>query len=257
MSGHTVKQVARLSGVSVRTLHHYDEVGLLKPASVGQNGYRYYGHEELLRLQQILFHRELGFSLEEIGRTLDAKGFDKVAALKAHRAKLEAEARRYRQLMRTIDDTLASLEGETKMADKAMYRGFDPEKQAGYEKELVEKHGPGMQGHIDDAKAGMAGWKQADFDAMQAEADAIEAGMAKALVDGLPADSAAVTALMRRQHAWIGKSWNKPAPAQAFAGLGQMYVDDPRFRERYDGRQAGLAEYMAAAMASFADKELG
>ena len=257
MSGHTVKQVARLSGVSVRTLHHYDEIGLLKPACVGANGYRYYGREELLRLQQILFHRELGFSLQEIGRTLDAHGFDKVAALKAHRVRLEAETRRYRQLMRTIDTTLAALEGEAKMEDKAMYRGFDPEKQAGYEQELVEKHGPAMQGHIDQAKAGMAGWKQADFDAMQAEAEAIEAGMAKALVEGLPADSAAVTALMRRQHAWITKSWNRPAPAAAFTGLGQMYVDDPRFRERYDGRQAGLAEYMAAAMTSFAEHELG
>ena len=257
MSGHTVKQVARLSGVSVRTLHHYDEVGLLKPASVGANGYRYYGREELLRLQQILFHRELGFSLEEIARVLDAKGFDRVVALKAHRVKLEAETRRYRQLVRTIDHTLAALEGEAKMAEKAMYRGFDPEKQAGYEKELVEKHGPAMQDHIDHAKTGMTGWTQVDFDAMQSEAEAIEIGMAKALVDGLPVDSSAVSGLMRRQHAWIVKSWNRPAPAAAFTGLGQMYVDDPRFRERYDGRQAGLAEYMAAAMRSFAERELG
>src|SRR3981189_3367262 len=113
-NSYTVSQVARLSGVSVRTLHHYDEIGLLKPASVGANGYRYYGREELLRLQQILFHRELGFSLEEIGRTLDAKGFDKVAALKAHRQKLEAATRRYRRLMRTIDETLAALEGDAK-----------------------------------------------------------------------------------------------------------------------------------------------
>jgi MerR family transcriptional regulator, thiopeptide resistance regulator len=254
--GHTVKQVARLSGVSVRTLHHYDEVGLLKPASIGENGYRYYGQDELLRLQQILFHRELGFSLEEIGRVLDAKGFDRVAALKAHRVRLEAQARRYRQLMRTIDTTLAALEGDAKMDDKAMYRGFDPEKQAGYEKELVEKHGPDMQKHIEQAKAGMAGWKQADYDAMQTEAEAIEAGMAKALVEGLPVDSGAVTALMRRQQAWISKGWNRQAPAQALAGLGQMYLDDPRFRERYDGRQAGLAEYMAAAMRSFAEREL-
>lgn len=257
MSGHTVKQVARLSGVSVRTLHHYDEVGLLKPACVGANGYRYYGREELLRLQQILFHRELGLSLEEIGRTLDAKGFDRVAALKAHRMKLEAETRRYRQLIRTIDETLAALEGDAKMVEKAMYGGFAPQKQAAYEKELVEKHGPEMQAHIEQAKAGMTGWKQADFDAMQAECEAIEAGMAKALVDGLPADSTAVTALMRRQHAWIVRSWSRDAPAAAFKGLGQMYVEDPRFRERYDGRQAGLAEYMAAAMASFAERELG
>jgi len=256
VSGQTVKQVARLSGVSVRTLHHYDEVGLLKPASIGENGYRYYGREELLRLQQILFHRELGFSLEEIARVLDAEGFDRVAALKAHRARLEAETRRYRQLVRTIDVTLAALEGEARMEDKAMYRGFDPERQAGYEKELVDKHGPGMVAHLDTAKAGMAGWKQADFDAMQAETEAIEAGMARALVDGLPADSGAVAALMRRQYDWIVKSWNRPAPAAAFTGLGQMYVDDPRFRERYDGRQAGLAEYMAAAMAAFANREL-
>jgi DNA-binding transcriptional MerR regulator len=256
VSEHTVKQVARLSGVSVRTLHHYDEIGLLKPACVGANGYRYYGREELLRLQQILFHRELGFSLGEIGRALDAAGFDQAAALKAHRAKLEAETQRYRQLIRTIDQTLASLEGEAKMEDKAMYRGFDPEKQAGYEKELVEAHGAAMQGHIERAKQGMAGWKQADYDAMQTEADAIEAGMAKALTQGLPADSAAVTALMRRQHAWIGKSWNRDAPAEAFVGLGQMYVDDPRFRARYDGRQPGLAEYMAAAMKAYADREL-
>lgn len=256
MSGHTVKQVAKLSGVSVRTLHHYDEIGLLKPACVGENGYRYYGCEELLRLQQILFHRELDFSLEEIRRVLDAPGFDRTAALRAHRQKLASDARRYRRLVRTIDETLAALEGDAKMEDKAMYRGFDPEKQAGYEKELVEKHGPAMQTHIDDAKAGMAGWKQSDFDAMQAEADAIEAGMAKALTDGLPIDSGAVTALMRRQHAWIGKSWNRPAPAAAFAGLGQMYLDHPDFRARYEGRQPGLTEYMAEAMRSFAEREL-
>src|SRR5690242_16545098 len=130
LNGRTVSEVAKLSGVSVRTLHHYDEVGLLKPAGVGPNGYRYYGRGELLRLQQILFHRELGFSLQEIGRVLDAEDFDKVAALKAHRAKLAAEAARYRRLMRTIDATLAALEGDATMDETAMYMGFDPKKQA-------------------------------------------------------------------------------------------------------------------------------
>ena len=257
MPDHTVKQVAAWSGVSVRTLHHYDEIGLLRPARVGPNGYRYYGREELLRLQQILFHRELGFPLGEIRRVLDTPGFNQAEALRAHRTRLEAEARRYRALVRTIDQTLASLEREAKMDGKAMYRGFDPDKQAEYEAELVGRYGQPMQGHIDQAKQGMAGWSQGDFDTMQAEAEAIEAAMAKALADGLPADSAAVTALMRRQHAWVGRSWNRPAPAEAFAGLGRMYVDDPRFRERYDARQAGLAEYMAAAMSAFAERELG
>ena len=254
--GHTVKQVAAWSGVSVRTLHHYDEIGLLKPNHVGRNGYRYYGRAELLRLQQILFHRELGFPLAEIRRVLDTPGFDQAEALRAHRRRLEAEARRYRALVRTIDQTLASLEGDATMDGKAMYRGFDPKMQAEYEQELVERYGEAMQGRIDDARRGMAGWSQGDFDAMQAEAEAIEAAVAKALADGLPVDSAAVTALMRRQHAWVSKSWNKSAPAEAFAGLGKMYVDDPRFRERYDGRQAGLAEYMALAMAAYADVEL-
>jgi MerR family transcriptional regulator, thiopeptide resistance regulator len=152
----TVKQLARASGVSVRALHHYDAIGLLKPARVGANGYRYYGRDELLRLQQILIHRELGFSLEETARALAAQGFDKVAALKAHRGRLEDQRRRLGRLIRTIDDTLASLNGDTEMNAKAMYRGFDPEKQAAYEKELVDRHGPAMQGHLDTAKAGMA-----------------------------------------------------------------------------------------------------
>jgi DNA-binding transcriptional MerR regulator len=248
--------VARLSGVSVRTLHHYDEIGLLKPAYVGENGYRYYGREELLRLQQILFHRELGFSLEAVGRALDAKGFDKVVALKAHRTNLEAATKRYSELIRTIDDTLATLEGDAKMDEKAMYRGFDPAKQAEYEAELVAKAGAEMGRHIETAKAGMAAWKQGNFDAMQSEAEAIEADMAKALIDGLPATSASVMAIMRRQHTWVTRSWNTEAPAAAFAGLGRMYVEDARFRERYDGRQLGLAEYMSAAMTAFAEREL-
>ena len=85
MGDYTVKQVAKLSGVSIRTLHHYDEIGLLKPARVGANGYRYYGRDELLRLQQILFHRELGFALDEIQKLLGAADFDRKAALRAHR----------------------------------------------------------------------------------------------------------------------------------------------------------------------------
>src|SRR4051812_13151083 len=94
---YTVKQLADLSGVSVRTLHHYDAIGLLKPASVGSNGYRQYGREELLRLQQILFQRELGLSLEQIRRAQDAPGFDRAKALREHREKLLQEAERFRR----------------------------------------------------------------------------------------------------------------------------------------------------------------
>ncbi len=256
VTGHTVKQVARLSGVSVRTLHHYDEVGLLKPACVGANGYRYYGRDELLRLQQILFHRELGFSLEEIGRVLGAADFDRTAALKAHRAKLAADVARYRRLIRTIDDTLAALEGETTMDDKAMYEGFDPETQARHEAWLVDHLGPKVQDHIDHAKAAMKGWPKADFARQAAEIEAIEADYAAAMAQGLPADSAAVAAIARRQHAWVGRSWNRPPSAQAFTGLTRIFAENPDFRARYEGRAAGLTDYIVAAMQAFAAREL-
>jgi DNA-binding transcriptional MerR regulator len=105
----TVKQLAAISGVTVRTLHHYDEIGLLKPAWIGENGYRYYGRTQLLRLQQILFHREFGVQLNEIAELLDMEGEDQVGALLRHRERLEAEAKRYAELIDTIDLTIAGI----------------------------------------------------------------------------------------------------------------------------------------------------
>jgi hypothetical protein len=138
-----------------------------------------------------------------------------------------------------------------------MYRGFDPARQAHFEDELVAAHGAPMRAHIDHAKEGMEAWSQGDFDTMQPEAEAIEAGMAKALSAGFPVSAAPVADLMRRQHAWVVRSWGRDAPAEAFAGLGRMYVEHPEFRARYETRQAGLAEYMAAAMTLYAGTALG
>lgn len=252
----TVKELARLSGVSVRTLHHYDAVGLLRPACVGENGYRYYGREELLRLQQILLHRELALPLAQIAQLLDAPGFDRAKALRAHRQTLVAEAARYRRLVRTIDQTLAALEGETDMDEKDLYRGFAPEKQAGYEDWLVGRYGPGMREEIAASKAKLKGASAADMARLQADAEAIEAGMAKALEEGLPADSSPVQALMRRHHDWVAAFWRKPPAPEAFAGLGRLYQEHPDFRARYDGRAAGLTDYLAEAMRVFAESEL-
>jgi len=256
LGGYTVKQVAKLSGVSVRTLHHYDEIGLLKPDSVGTNGYRYYGQDELLRLQQILFHRELGFPLEEIRQALDAKDFDRVAALKAHRLRLEAEARRYRQLLRTIDETLAALQGATTMDEKAMYKGFDPRKQAAHEAELVERFGDKVRPAIEHARKVVANTTQADFDARQAEFAEIETALAKALTDGAPPDGGDVQALIRHLHAWVGGWWGATPTRERFIALGGFYVEHPEFRARYEAKATGLSEYMAAAMKAFAEREL-
>lgn len=256
MSGYTVKQTAKLAGVSVRALHHYDQIGLLTPAAVGANGYRYYGREELLRLQQILLHRELGFSLDEIKAALDAEEFDQVRALRAQREKLAREARRYRRLLRTIDETLATLEGGPPMTDKALYRGFPPEKQAEYEAWLIDRYGGDMAERIARSKDAMKGLSPAQMDGLTAEADAIEVAMAKAMTDGMPADCEAVRILVRRHHAWIGRAWSRPAGRDAYINLGRLYGEHPDFRARYEGRRAGLTDYLAEAMRAFAEREL-
>lgn len=256
MSGYTVKQVAKLSGVSVRALHHYDEIGLLKPDSVGANGYRYYGRDELLRLQQILFHRELGFPLDEIRQVLDAPDFDRAAALKAHRERLLAQTRRTRRLVRTIDETLAALEGDRQMNETAMYRGFDPEKQARQEAWLVDHYGPRIQTSIDAVKAMQRRWTQADFDAAQAEIAEIEAGFADALRSGLPADGDTVQALTVRHRDWIARQWPQPVSRLAYENLATLYGEHPEFRARYEAQAVGMTEYLQAAMRAFAAREL-
>ncbi len=256
MSGYTVKQVAKLSGVSVRTLHHYDEVGLLKPACVGANGYRYYGREELLRLQQILFHRELGLPLEAIRRVLDAPDFDRVEALRAHREKLAADARRYRRLVRTIDQTLAALQGERQMDETDLYQGFAPEKQAEYEACLVDRYGGDMRARIDASKARMKSWGEGEIADFKADGEAIERAFAQALADGLPADCAAVLALSRRWAHWIERAWGRKPTRESFIGLGKLYQEHPDFRARYEALGPGTTDYLAEAMRAYAEQAL-
>src|SRR5437660_8142883 len=121
---YTVKQVAAMSGVSVRTLHFYDETGLLKPAYHGANGYRFYEEAQLLTLQQILFYRELGFELKQIKRILGRADFEKVAALQSHREVLQENLARTQTLIETIDKTIQHLKGTKKMKNEEMFAGF-------------------------------------------------------------------------------------------------------------------------------------
>ena len=121
---YTVKQVAALSGVSVRTLHFYDETGLLKPASTGANGYRFYEEPQLLALQQILFYRELGFELRQIRPLLDRPDFQRIDALRSHRSALEERLTQTRRLLETIDHTVAHLKGTKPMTGEQIFAGF-------------------------------------------------------------------------------------------------------------------------------------
>src|SRR3984893_14914549 len=121
---YTVKQVAAMSGVSVRALHFYDETGLLKPPYDGANGYRFYEEPQLLTLQQILFYRELGFELKQIKRILGRADFEKLSALESHRKVLKKNLTRTRTLIETIDKTIQHLKGTKKMKSEEMFVGF-------------------------------------------------------------------------------------------------------------------------------------
>lgn len=250
---YTVKQVARMAGISVRALHHYDQIGLLKPASVGENGYRYYGREELLRLQQILFHRELEFPLDAIAAVLDQPGFDRAAALRRHRVKLAAEASRYRQLLKTLDATLAQIEGDATMDDKDLYKGFAPEKQAEYEAWIAARSGAES---LERSKRAMKGWSKADWEAYLEKGQAFERDMAGALTRGEAPDGAFVQGEIPRLYAWIETAWARRPEKAAFIGLGRMYADHPDFRTRYEALAPGLADYLASAMRTWAEKTL-
>lgn len=253
MGAYTVKQMAKLSGVSVRALHHYDALGLLRPSSVGSNGYRYYSRDDLLRLQQILFYRELETPLRDIQIALDEPGFDAAAALRGHRQRLAAQAKRYARLVRVIDQTLETLNGDETMDDKQMFEGFDPEKQAQREAWLIERLGEGKAAEaIADARAKIRSLTKAEFSAFQAEQREMEAQMGKALTQGLPADSDAVGAMMRRWWDWIGKGWNREPTPEAFTRLGRLYLDNPEFTARYEAVAPGLTEYLAEAMRVYA-----
>lgn len=254
MQRHTVKQLARLSGVSVRTLHHYDEIGLLKPARLGDNRYRYYEEPEVLRLQEILFHRELGFSLQEIAALLDRPDFDRLDSLRAHRVRLEQEAQRYAELVRTIDRTIADLNGKRIMKHTELFKGFSAEKQAGYEQWLVERYGGETRERIDASRRHYAALTEAEKTRMLEQLGEIEADLAEACRQQVPSDSTALDGVLTRHREWVGIMGKGLCPPDMYVGLADLYLAHPDFHARYEAIAPGFAEYLAAAMKAHAER---
>lgn len=248
----TVRQVAKISGVSVRALHHYDEIGLLKPASVGRNRYRYYGQDELLRLQQILLHRELDIPLNEIGAILDDPAFDQLEALPQQRDRLAGEAKRYARLVRTIDRTIASLNGGQAMRNAELYKGISPEKQAEYEAWLVERYGGHMPEQISTSKKKYASLSDADKKALMDELAEVELAWADAMKNGIPAVSRALDPLLKRHRAWVAAMWDKPCPPEAYGGLADLHLGHPDFVGRYEAIAEGFSAHHAESMKAYA-----
>lgn len=251
----TVKQLAAISGVTVRTLHHYDEIGLLKPAHIGENGYRYYGRKELLRLQRILFHRELGAPLGEIGDLLDLEGEDQVGVLLRQREKLEAERERFATLIGTIDLTIASIRGEAAMSNADLYKGFSAEKQAEYEAWLVDRYGDTMKASIERSKQALGKVSEEERQAMAAGLQPIEEALAEGLRRGIDPKSDIIDGLIQRHRAWVTQMWGKPCPPQAYAGLADLYLSHPDFVKRYETIEPGFADYLTTAMKAHAGRK--
>jgi MerR family transcriptional regulator, thiopeptide resistance regulator len=218
---YTVKQLSSLAGITVRTLHHYDEVGLLKPSSVGGNGYRYYTEQELFRLQQILFFRELGLDLKLIRQVLDQPDFERISALQKHRQALQEKISRIRTLINTVDSTIMHLTGGMKMNPIKIFEGFTPEEEKKYEQEAIIRWG-------DTARQSIKLWKnyseQKKKDILQ-ESGHIYTDIVANMANG-PA-SPQVQALLVKWHQHL-RYFYEPTP-DILQGLGEMYDDDPAF----------------------------
>ena len=244
----TIGDLARLSGVTSRTLRHYDAVGLLAPVGVGAGGRRLYGRDELLRLQQILVLRELDVDLPTVARVLAADGERGVRAglLHEHHARLVAERDRFDRLAATVASTLESLEGGHDMAAKDLYAGFDNSQ---YDAEARERWGDEAVNRSNDTWARLGADGQA---AHHRESQAIGEGLAACLAEGLAPDDERTQGLVARHFAQIATFWTPNR--KSYRGLGQMYVDDERFTATYDAFAPGLAVYLRDAIDVWAER---
>lgn len=249
---YTVNKLAKLSGVSVRTLHFYDEIGLLKPAYYGENNYRYYEEEQLLLLQQILFYRELGFQLNDIQKILSIESFDKIEALKSHRNILKGDLDRTQSLIKTIDKTIAHLRGQETMKIEEIFHGFTDEKQKLYESFLI-KSGV-SQDFINKMKDKVKNWNKEKWMENKREADMIYAELASAIDNNFDSSSDKVQALIKKHYQMTTIFWTPTK--ESYIGLGQFYCSHPDFVKFYDEIHPKLLNFLVAAMKIFAEKNL-
>lgn len=251
---YTVNTLAKLSGVSISMLRYYDEINLLKPAYRDNNGYRYYEREQLLMLQQILFYRELGFSLKNIQKIIGSTNFDRIEALKSHKHILMQNIKRTQELINTINTTISYLKGEATMQNEGLYYGFNDKKQTEYEEYLVNEHGDTAKTLIAEGKERTKSWQQQDWDNMKQQHDVLNKTLIQAMQQGLAPDSVEVQNLVQ-QHYKIIDQFYTPTK-EVYIGLGKMYCDNNDFRNFYDAYHPNLAKFLAQAMEIFANKQL-
>lgn len=244
---YTINKLSLMAGISTRTLRYYDETGLLKPGRVNSSGYRIYGKQQVERLQQIMFYRELGVGLDEISRILDAPGFNKTAALEGHLDALLNKKKQLETLIANVEKTILTEKGEITIMDEERFEGF----KKGMVEENEKKYGAEIRGKygdetIDKSNAKVMGMTKEQY----AEAEKLSAELNETLnaafKQGDPAGELAQKACGLHKK-WLMYFWDGYSK-EAHMGLGQMYVADERFTAYYDKIAPGCAEFLRDAI---------
>lgn len=249
---YTVGQLAKQSGVSIRTLHHYDDIGLLEPAHTGTNGYRYYRQAELFRLQEILFYRDVGMPLSEIGQVL-AGPETAAERLILHRQRLRDHNLKTKQLIDTLDSTIAHLEGHSEMQIGELYRPFSTDQQKTYENWLISTYGDHMAEDIHVSRAAIA----ARPDGMEGALEAlrtIEAELVIAFEAGEKPGSPTLHDKLEAHRTWVAGMWGRDCEADGYSGLADLYTANPEFVARYETLSAQFSQWLPDAMKAHADR---
>ncbi len=242
----TVKQLSKLAGVTPRTLHHYDEIGLLKPSRVGDNGYRYYGEDAVLCLQQILFYRELDIPLDDIKKIMGRRDYDVMGALQSHKEALSKQAARINRLIQTVDNTINHLKGNKTMSDEKLFEGFSEEQQEKYAQEAEKMYDPET---VRESNRKWKAYSAAKKEAILAESSAIYKDMIAVMPKG--ANSAEAQAIVERWRKHMDYFWTPNL--EQLLGIANGYTDDPRFKANFDKMDPRLAEFMRDAVKVYVD----
>jgi DNA-binding transcriptional MerR regulator len=245
---YTIKEIANLAGVSTRTLRFYAEIGLLNPAEIGSNGYRFYDQESLLRLQQILFFRELDVPLDEIQLIMTSPDFYLLGALEKHRSSLKIRSERLSRLITTINKTIATLKGELKMDDKEIFEGFD---EAKYKEETRQRWGHTLQ--YQESQKKWSGYSKEQKDAIKVEGGQIAVRMVGKDANLSP-DHPGVQKAISDYLAYINKYFYSCDP-EFLRNLADMWVTDARFAINYERIREGGAEFVRQAVTIYCDKQ--
>ena len=247
---YTINQLAKLAGVSTRTLRYYDQCGLLPPKAVRSNGYRIYGETEVNRLQQILFYRELGVDLSEIGRILAEKDFDGLSALQSHLSALREKRARLERLIDNVQKSISAMKGETEMTDEEKFEGFKEklisDNEEKYGGEIREKYGDEAVGRSNAKLKNMTKEQYGELETLTQE---LNNTLKAAFAQGDPGSELAQKACELHKQ-WLSFYWDHYSK-EAHRGVAQMYVDDPRFTAYYDAIAPGCAVFLRDAVQIF------